>query len=58
MVSYIKGRTQAKGIRKQHPEANIWAPEEWEWEMEKLHNEEIHSLHRSPNIVRGLSLED
>ena len=25
MVSYIKGRLQAKGIWKQDPEANIWA---------------------------------
>ena len=25
MVSYIKGGTQAKGISKQDPKANIWA---------------------------------
>ena len=31
MVSYIKGRIQAKGIWKQDPEANIWAQEGSEW---------------------------
>ena len=35
MVSYIKGRLQAKGIWKQDPEANIWAQEWCEWEVEK-----------------------
>jgi hypothetical protein len=35
MVSYIKGGTQAKGIWKQDPEANILAQEECEWGMEK-----------------------
>ena len=50
MVSYIKGGIQAKGIRKQDPEANIRAQENGEWR--RLHNEELHSLYRSPNIVR------
>ena len=27
MVSYIKGGTQAKGILKQDPEANVWSQE-------------------------------
>ena len=31
-ISYIKERTQAKGIWKQDPEANIWAQE---WGVEK-----------------------
>ena len=35
MVSYIKGGTQAKGIWKQDPEANIWAQEGWEWGVDK-----------------------
>ena len=35
MVSYIKGGMQAKCIRKQDPEANIWAQEGWEWGVEK-----------------------
>jgi hypothetical protein len=35
MVSYIKGGSQVKGIRKQDPEANIWAQEEYEWRVEK-----------------------
>ena len=45
MVSYITGGTQAKGI--------IFGPtrdENREWR--RLHNEELHSLYRSPNIVR------
>ena len=32
---YIKGRTQAKGIWKQDPQANILAQEGWEWGVEK-----------------------
>jgi hypothetical protein len=35
MVSYIKGGMQAKGIRKQDPEANIWTQEKCEWGVEK-----------------------
>ena len=34
MVSYIKGGSQAKGIWKQDPEANIWAQEGWECGVE------------------------
>jgi hypothetical protein len=48
MVSYMKGGTWAKVIWKQDPEANVWTQEEWR----RLHNEELHSLYRSPNIVR------
>ena len=40
MVSYIKGGIQAKGMR----------DENGEWR--RLHNEELHSLYRSSNIVR------
>jgi hypothetical protein len=35
MVLYIKRGTQAKGILKQDPEANIWAQEGCEWKSEK-----------------------
>ena len=35
MVSYIKGGSQAKGIWKQDPEANIWVQGGWEWGVEK-----------------------
>ena len=38
MVSYIKGGTQAKGIWKQDPEANIWMGSENE-EKRRLHSE-------------------
>ena len=32
---------------------DIWAQEGCEWGVDKaLHNEELHSLYRSPNIVR------
>jgi hypothetical protein len=48
MVSYIKG-----GI--QDPEANIWAQEGCKWVVEKLHNEELHSLYRSYNVVRVIN---
>ena len=54
MVSYIKEEMQAKGIWKQDPEANIWAQEGWEWGVERLHNEELHTFYRSPNIVREI----
>ena len=55
MVSYIKGGTQAKSIRKQGPEANVWAQEDGNGEWRRLHNEELHSLYRSPNIVRVIN---
>jgi hypothetical protein len=29
----------------------IFGPNGWEWEWRRLHNEELHSLYRSPNIV-------
>ena len=48
MVSYIKGGTRAKGIWKQDPEANILT-HSGEWR--RLHNEELHSLYSSPNII-------
>ena len=35
MISYIKGGMQAKGIRKQDPEANIWAQEGCKWGVGK-----------------------
>ena len=35
VVSYIKGGTQAKGILKQVPEANIWIEEGCECGVEK-----------------------
>ena len=35
MLSYIKGGMQVKGIKKQHPHANIWTQKEREWGVEK-----------------------
>ena len=43
---------QAKGILKQDPEANIWAQEGLNGVWRRLHNEELHSLYRSPHVVR------
>ena len=51
-LSYIKGGMQAKVIWKQDPEANIWAQEGWEWGVEKAPQWGVHSLYRSPNVVR------
>ena len=52
MVSYIKRGTQAKGIGKQDPEANNRPKRDENWRWRRLHNEELHSLYRFPNIVR------
>ena len=41
-----------KGIWKQNPGGNIWTQEGYEWGMEKAPQWELHSLYRSPNIVR------
>ena len=50
MFSYIRRGTQAKGIWKHDPEANIWAQEGWEWR--RLYNHELHNWYLSPNIIR------
>ena len=47
MISYIKGGTQAKGIWKQDPEANIWTQEGCEWWVDT-----VPQCETSPNIVR------
>jgi hypothetical protein len=36
MVSYIKGGMQAKGIRKQDPEENIFPRHGEEWGLKKI----------------------
>ena len=46
MVSYIKGGIQAKGIWEQDPESG---DDNGEWK--RFHNEELHSLYRSPIVV-------
>ena len=43
---------QAKGILKLDPEVNIWPKRDANGKWRSLHNEELHSLYRSPNIVR------
>ena len=47
MVSCIKGGIQTKGVCKR-----IFGPKSGEWR--RLHNEELHSSYRSPNIVRAI----
>ena len=48
--AYIKGRTQAKGNRILR---RIFGPErDTNGEWRRLHNEELQSLYRTPNIVR------
>ena len=49
-ISYIKRGMQGKDIWKYDPDATIWAQEGWKWG--RLHNEELHSLCRSPNLGR------
>ena len=52
MDSYVKGEMQAKDIGKRNLR-RIFGPksnENGEWR--RLHNEELHSLYRSPNIAR------
>ena len=43
MVSYGKGGTQAKGISKHDPEANIFDKREENEEFRMIHKEELHS---------------
>ena len=52
MVSYIKGGMQAKGIWKQILRRIFGPKRDENGEWRRLHNEELHSLYRSPNIVR------
>ena len=50
IVSYIKGRIQAKSIWKL--EANIWIQEGWEWGVEKASQ-----WGTSSNIIRVINYE-
>ena len=50
-ISSVYGKS-GKSFLSQDPEANIWAQEGCEWR--RFHNEELHSLHRSLNIVRAI----
>jgi hypothetical protein len=50
LVSNIKEGTQTGGVREQDAEENIWTEESGNWK--KMHNEELHNLYCSPNIIR------
>ena len=39
---------------RQDTKANIWVQYGYEWEEKRLHNEELHSLYSSPNILRAI----
>ena len=54
MVSYINGGMQAKGmVFENRVLRRIFGPKSDEnGEGRRLHNEELHILYRSPNIVR------
>ena len=41
-------------MKKKVTDVNLWAQKRWEWELETAHNEELHSLYGSPNIVRAI----
>ena len=51
MVSYFKGGKKAKYILEQDYEENTWAQRD-EDDWRRLHDEELDSLYRSPDIVR------
>ena len=52
----LREERRLRGIWKQDPEANIWAQEGCEGEWRRFHNEELHNLYRSPNILRVIKL--
>ena len=46
--------TQLEGLRSRHliiVMMNIWTKMDENWEWKTLHDEEVHSLHRSPYVV-------
>jgi hypothetical protein len=53
LVSHPKGRTQIEGVLEQGAEANIGRKrEEVAGGWRRLHNEELHNLYASLNIIR------
>ena len=54
MVSYIKGGIQAKGISNRILRRIFGPKRDENGEWRRLHKEELHSLYRSPNIVRAI----
>jgi hypothetical protein len=54
LVSNIKEGSQTEGVREQGTEENIWTEKRDEVKRgwRKLHNEELHNLYSSPNIIQ------
>ena len=51
MVSFIKVGKQANDILKTDPEAKLSNKRDDKGEWRKLLNEELHSLHHTPNLI-------
>ena len=51
LVTHIKVRTETGGIHEQDAEECIWKKEEVTDSRRNLHNEELRTLHSSPDIV-------
>ena len=49
----LREERRQRVFEKQDHEANIWRQENEEWR--RLHNEELHCLYLSPNIVRVIN---
>ena len=54
MVSYIKGGMQIRVFENRIPRRILWPKRDENGERRRLHNEELHSLYRSRNIVRTI----
>ena len=52
MISYIKGGTQAEAFENMILRRIFGPKKDENREWIRLHNEELHSLYRSPNIFR------
>jgi hypothetical protein len=52
LVSHFEGRTQTEGFCEQSVVENFGPKREEDRLWRKLHNDELHSLYSSPNIVR------
>jgi hypothetical protein len=54
--SHIKERTDNGSVHEQGAKGSIWNEEEVTDSRRKLHNEELHTMHSSPDIILLLEL--